>query len=65
MRIRDRVCISIRDRYPGEAQVTCIIPGHDRGGEELVVDELLVEDGPLGFSFRGVCGYGSSFDYVG
>jgi len=65
LRIRDRVRISIRERYPGPAQVTCIIPGHDRAGEELVTDELLVEDGPLEFSFRGVCGYGSSFDYAG
>jgi hypothetical protein len=46
-------------------QVTCVIPGHDRAGEELVADELLVEDGPLHFSFRGVCGYSSSFDYAG
>ena len=65
LRIRNCVRITIRDRYPGAEQVTCIIPGHDRAGEELVADELLVEDGPLYFSFRGVCGYGSSFDYAG
>jgi hypothetical protein len=42
-----------------------VIPGHDRGGEELVADELLVEDERLSFSFRGVCGYDSAFDYAG
>ena len=42
-----------------------MIPGHDREGEELVADELVVEDGPLAFSYRGVCGYGSNFDYSG
>ena len=45
--------------------VTCVIPGHDRSGEELVADELVVEDGPLAFSYRGVCGYGTTFDYSG
>jgi hypothetical protein len=45
--------------------VTCVIPGHERAGEELVADELAVEDGPLAFRYRGVCGYGSTFDYAG
>jgi hypothetical protein len=55
----------IRDRFDGDATVTCSIPGHDRVGEELVTDELIVEDGPLAFSYRGVCGYGATFDYSG
>jgi hypothetical protein len=65
LRIRDRVSVRIRDRYDGPETVTCVIPGHDREGEELVADELVVEDGPLTFSYRGVCGYGSTFDYSG
>jgi hypothetical protein len=65
LRIRDRVSVRIRDRHRGRETVTCGIPGHDRGGEELVADELVVEDGPLGFSFRGVCGFGTDFDYKG
>jgi hypothetical protein len=65
LRIRDRVSVRIRDRYPGDETVTCVIPGHERSGEELVADELVVEDGPLAFNFRGVCGYSSSFDYAG
>jgi hypothetical protein len=65
LRIRDRVSVRIRDRHGGGETVTCVIPGHERAGEELVADELVVEDGPLSFSYRGVCGYGSSFDYAG
>src|SRR5262245_39939946 len=65
LRIRDRVSVRIRDRYQGPETVTCVIPGHDREGEELVADELLVEDGPLEFSYRGVCGYAGTFDYSG
>ena len=65
LRIRDRVSVRIRDRYDGEETVTCVIPGHERTGEELVADELVVDDGPLAFTYRGVCGYGSTFEYNG
>ncbi len=65
LRIRDHVSVRIRDRYDGPETVTCVIPGHEREGEELVADELVVEDGPLAFSYRGVCGYASDFDYRG
>jgi hypothetical protein len=65
LRIRDHVSVRIRDRYDGPETVTCVIPGHERTGEELVADELVVEDGALAFNYRGVCGYGSTFDYAG
>jgi hypothetical protein len=65
LRIRDHVSVRIRDRYDGPETVTCVIPGHERTGEELVADELVVEDGALAFDYRGVCGYGSTFDYAG
>jgi hypothetical protein len=65
LRIRDRVTVQIRDRYAGSEAVTCVIPGHDRNGEELIADELAVSDGPLEYSLRGVCGYGAMFDYAG
>jgi hypothetical protein len=65
LRIRDHISVRIRDRYEGAETVTCVIPGHERAGEELVADELLVEDGTLAFNYSGVCGYGSTFDYAG
>jgi hypothetical protein len=65
LRIRDHVSLRIRDRYAGPETVTCVIPGHERSGEELVADELVVEDDPLAFDYRGVCGYASAFDYAG
>ena len=65
LRIRDSVSVRIQGRHGTERAVTCVIPGHDRSGEELVADELRVEDGPLEFSYRGVCGYASTFDYSG
>jgi len=65
LRIRDHVSVRIRDRYPGDETVTCVIPGHGRAGEELITDQLCVEDDALAFNYRGVCGYGSTFDYAG
>ena len=65
LRIRDHISVRIRGRYQGDETVTCVIPGHERAGEELVTDELVVEDGELAFEYRGACGYGSRFDYAG
>jgi hypothetical protein len=65
LRIRDHVRVRIRDRYDGHETVSCVIPGHERAGEELVADELVVNDGALSFRYHGVCGYGSTFDYSG
>jgi hypothetical protein len=65
LRIRDHISVRIRGSYEGEESVTCVIPGHERTGEELVADELVVEDEKLAFDYRGVCGYGSTFDYSG
>jgi hypothetical protein len=65
LRIRDLISVRIRDRYEGGEQVTCVIPGHDRVGEQPVADEFVVEDGALAFNYRGVCGYGSTLDYAG
>lgn len=65
LRIRDIVTVSIRDRYEGDESVTCVIPGHERTGEELVAEQLIVDDGPFTLSYSGTCGYGSTFDYAG
>ena len=63
--IRNHLTVRIRDRFADDATVTCVIPGHDRDGEELVADELLVNDKPLTFFYSGTCGYASDFAYSG
>jgi hypothetical protein len=65
LRVRDRISLHIKDRYHGDETVTCVVPGHDRAGEELVADDLLVSDGSLAFDYHNVCGYGSTFEYSG
>jgi hypothetical protein len=58
-----KVSVRVSGPYAGLETVTCVIPGHEREGRELVVDELKVGTGPLGFEYRGVCAYESTFDY--
>jgi hypothetical protein len=65
LRVRDHVTVRIRDRFADTAVVSCVIPGHDRDGEELVTDELRVDDDGLSFEVSGVCGYASTFSYSG
>jgi hypothetical protein len=65
LRVRDHASVRIRDRVAGASTVSCVIPGHDRQGEELVADELVVSDGPLTFEHHAVCGYAATFDYAG
>jgi hypothetical protein len=65
LRIRDRVTVRIREAWPGPETMTCVIPGHEQGGEELIADELRVDDGPLRFELHGSCGYSARFAYSG
>jgi hypothetical protein len=65
LRVRDHVTVRIRDCYHGQEAVTCVIPGHDREGEELVAEEIRVDDGPLDFEYTGTCGYAATFSYSG
>lgn len=52
-----------RERYPTDSKITCGIPGHDRDGYEVVMDNLEVRTSKLAFSYSGNCGYSSTFDY--
>jgi hypothetical protein len=62
-RVRDVLTVRVSGPYEGDETVTCIIPGHDRSGEEIVAGELRVDDGPLTFDYAGVCGYQGDFEY--
>ena len=59
--------IRMRATTPVETQssVSCIVPGHDRAGTELVNDELVVNDPPFAFQLHGTCAFTCDFDYSG
>ena len=46
-----------------DGAVSCGIPGHDRPGQELVMDVFRVADPPLGWEVRGRCGFATDFAY--
>jgi hypothetical protein len=62
-RVRDVVNVRISGPYAGDEKVSCVIPGHERSGEEVIAEQLRVDDGPFHFELNGVCGYASDFDY--
>jgi hypothetical protein len=65
IRVGEEVRVRATTPYRTEATVSCIVPGHDRAGTELVNDEVVVEDGRFSFELRGTCGFRRDFEYVG
>jgi Protein of unknown function (DUF1326) len=64
LRVMDVVTLRIRGPLEPAPRITCVIPGHDRRGEELVAEELRVdEQPPLEFELGGNCAFAGSFDY--
>lgn len=63
-RVHDHVTVRVASGVPDQETVTCVIPGHDRSGNERIVSELDVAGaGPLSVHYEGVCAYESTFDY--
>lgn len=62
-RVGEEVTVRVRGRFAEQAEVTCVIPGHDRDGAEVVTETLRVDAGALSFELEGVCGYESTFAY--
>jgi hypothetical protein len=55
--------VRVREAFPDQQPVTCVIPGHHRPGRELFSDTIDVEAGRLAFSVQGRCAYESTFEY--
>jgi hypothetical protein len=66
LRVQDNVEVRVAAPVAEQPPVTCVIPGHDREGEELTVELLKVAaPAPLAFEYRGTCAYASTFEYSG
>ncbi len=57
------VTVRIAGPYETQSPVTCIIPGHDRNGREVIAELLEVHDQHFQFTYTGRCGYEANFDY--
>jgi hypothetical protein len=62
-RVREAIGVRISGPYAGDETITCVIPGHEQAGHEVVAEELHVDGGPLQFEYKGVCGYTADFEY--
>ena len=63
-RAASAVTLQVRGPYVTESTVSCLIPGHERPGRELVSERLQADDDHFAFEFEGRCGFESTFDYT-
>jgi len=63
--VRAGALVSARTERPAQSAgaVSCGIPGHDRPGQELVMDVFRVADPPFNWEVRGRCGFAADFAY--
>jgi hypothetical protein len=64
-RVGDAVRIRATTPFATDSTVSCIVPGHDHPGTELVNDEVVVHDQPFDFELRGTCAFTREFNYTG
>ena len=64
-RVGDAIVLRATTVFETISAVSCIVPGHDRPGTELINDEVVVRDSPFDFELRGTCAFRRDFDYSG
>jgi hypothetical protein len=65
VRVGETIHMRATTPFETTSTVSCIVPGHDRPGTELVNDEVVVDDPPFSFELRGTCAFTREFDYRG
>ncbi len=59
------VSLRVSAPYVTERTVSCLIPGHDQPGRELVCERLVGDGDGFAFDVEGRCGFESTFVYAG
>jgi hypothetical protein len=65
VRVGDLIRVRATTPFQTESTVSCIVPGHDRPGTELISEELVVLDPPFEFELHGTCAFTREFEYAG
>jgi hypothetical protein len=65
VRVGDQVRLRATTPFATDSAVSCVVPGHDMPGTELVNDEVVVADGTFAFELHGTCAFTRAFDYAG
>jgi hypothetical protein len=63
LRVGDAISVRATRRVEDQGRVSCIVPGYERIGTELVADELVVDDGPFAWELSGNCAFAADFEY--
>jgi len=64
VRVGDAILLRATTPYETSSVVSCIVPGHEAPGTELVNDVVLVDDPPFAFELHGTCAFTREFDYM-
>jgi hypothetical protein len=65
VRIGEAIRLRATTPFETDSSVSCIVPGHDRPGTELINDEVVVSDSPFEFELYGTCAFTRDFEYAG
>jgi hypothetical protein len=65
VRAGDAIRLRATTPFETDSKVSCVVPGHDRPGTELITDELVVDSAPFQFELRGTCAFTREFEYSG
>ena len=65
IRVGDAIRMRATTPFETDSTVSCIVPGHERPGTELVNDEVVVSDDVFAFELHGTCAFTREFDYTG
>jgi len=65
VRVGDAIRLRATTAFETDSTVSCIVPGHERPGTELVTDEVVVSDDRFDFELHGTCAFTREFDYSG
>jgi hypothetical protein len=64
-RVRDEVVVRVERAFDQQETVSCVIPGHDAPGTEIVTSSLVLANAVAEGSFVGRCGFETRFAYAG
>ncbi len=62
--VGERVAARASRPFPTAERVSCIVPGHEVAGTELVADLLEAHDGPFEWKLAANCAFAARFEYA-
>lgn len=64
LRVGDAVAIRATRAVEGQDDVSCIVPGYERIGVELLAEAFAVDDPPFSWELEGNCAFTADFEYA-